>query len=149
MDRQKSAEGILRSIDRTEGPNMKYGVGTLNFDGEGDAGNRAGMPGYSSGRRGRNPHGPVAGASSFTVRKENSRPESVQLMEAVVERENMFRALRQVEGNKGSAGVDGVSVDSLTRTSRNQKGNSKGSRTELYPLQTAQQTKELDATWCS
>ena len=35
-----------------------------------------------------------------------------QLMEAVVERENMFKALRQVEANKGSAGVDGVSVDS-------------------------------------
>jgi len=34
-------------------------------------------------------------------------------MEAVVERENMFGALRQVEANKGSAGVDGVSVDAL------------------------------------
>nr|WP_244148073.1 group II intron reverse transcriptase/maturase [Syntrophobacter fumaroxidans] len=37
----------------------------------------------------------------------------MQLMEAVVERENMFGALRQVEANKGSAGVDGVSVDAL------------------------------------
>jgi RNA-directed DNA polymerase len=34
-------------------------------------------------------------------------------MEAVVERENMFKALRQVEGNKGAAGVDGVSVQAL------------------------------------
>ena len=34
-------------------------------------------------------------------------------MEAVVERENMFKALRQVEANKGSAGVDGVSVQAL------------------------------------
>jgi RNA-directed DNA polymerase len=37
----------------------------------------------------------------------------MQLMEAVVERENMFRALRRVEANKGSAGVDGVTVDVL------------------------------------
>jgi RNA-directed DNA polymerase len=37
----------------------------------------------------------------------------MQLMEAVVERENMFKALRQVEANKGSAGVDGVTCDAL------------------------------------
>ena len=34
MGRQKSAEGILRSIDRTEGPNMKCVTGDLNFDEE-------------------------------------------------------------------------------------------------------------------
>jgi len=34
-------------------------------------------------------------------------------MEAVVERENMLKALRRVEANKGSAGLDRVSVDSL------------------------------------
>jgi RNA-directed DNA polymerase len=34
-------------------------------------------------------------------------------MEAVVERENMFKALHQVEANKGSAGVDGVSVQAM------------------------------------
>jgi RNA-directed DNA polymerase len=34
-------------------------------------------------------------------------------MEAVVERENMFRALRRVKANKGSAGVDRVSVVAL------------------------------------
>lgn len=37
----------------------------------------------------------------------------MQLMEAVVERENMFKALRRVEANKGSAGVDGVSTLAL------------------------------------
>ena len=34
MDRQKSVEGILRSIDRTEGLNVKYVTGDLNFDEE-------------------------------------------------------------------------------------------------------------------
>jgi hypothetical protein len=34
MDRQKSAEGILRSIDRTEGLNVKCVEGALNFDEE-------------------------------------------------------------------------------------------------------------------
>ena len=84
----------------------------------GDAGNRAGMPDYSSGRRGRNPQGPVAGASNLTARKENSCRKTKQLMEAVVERENMLKALRQVEANKGSAGIDGVSVGALRATLR-------------------------------
>ncbi len=79
----------------------------------GDAGNRDGMPGYSSGSSGRNPQGPVAGASKLTARKEYSRPKIGSLMEQVVERENMFKALRRVEANKGSAGVDRVSVDAL------------------------------------
>lgn len=34
MDRQNSAEDMLRSIDRTEGPNVKYVTGDLNFDEE-------------------------------------------------------------------------------------------------------------------
>ena len=34
-------------------------------------------------------------------------------MEAVVERENMLKAFRRVVGNKGSAGVDAMSVEEL------------------------------------
>ena len=37
-----------------------------------------------------------------------------RLMEEVCERENLKEALRQVKGNKGSAGIDGVTVDQLT-----------------------------------
>jgi hypothetical protein len=37
-----------------------------------------------------------------------------RLMEEVVERENLKEALRQVKGNKGSAGVDGITVNHLT-----------------------------------
>ena len=84
----------------------------------GDAGNRAEMPGYSSGSSGRNPQEPVAGASSLTAIRENSGQKTKKLMEAVVERENMFRALRQVEANKGSAGIDGVSVVTLRASLR-------------------------------
>src|SRR5437899_12886853 len=36
-----------------------------------------------------------------------------RLMEEVCERENLKAALRQVKGNKGSAGVDGISVNQL------------------------------------
>ena len=80
---------------------------------KGDAGNRAEMPGYSSGGSGRNPQGPVAGASNLTARRETPARRLKQLMEAVVERENMFKALHQVEANKGSAGVDGYAFEAL------------------------------------
>src|SRR3984893_8837332 len=39
---------------------------------------------------------------------------SNRLMEEVCERENLKEALRQVKGNKGSAGMDGITVDQLT-----------------------------------
>ena len=70
----------------------------------GDAGNQAGMPGYSSGGSGRNPQGPVAGASNPTARKEDSRQKTQKLMEAVVERENMLNAPHRVETNKDVQG---------------------------------------------
>ena len=54
------------------------------------------------------------GASSVTATRDNSGAEAVeQLLEAVVERKNMWLALKQVERNKGAAGVDKMSVEQL------------------------------------
>ena len=53
------------------------------------------------------------GASRVTARREDSGPEAEQLVEAVVERENMRLALKQVERNKGAAGVDNMTVEQL------------------------------------
>src|SRR5216684_6935885 len=53
------------------------------------------------------------GASRVTARREHSGPEAEQLMEAVVERENMWLALKQVERNRGAAGVDKMTVEQL------------------------------------
>ena len=53
------------------------------------------------------------GASKVTARREDSGPETEQLLEAVVERENLWRALKQVERNKGAAGVDKITVGQL------------------------------------
>jgi len=38
---------------------------------------------------------------------------SEHLMEEVFERHNLYAALKQVRANKGSPGVDGMSVDEL------------------------------------
>jgi RNA-directed DNA polymerase len=53
------------------------------------------------------------GASNGTATRENSEPEAEQLLEAVVERKNMWLALKQVERNKGAAGVDQMTVAQL------------------------------------
>ena len=54
------------------------------------------------------------GASSDTATRDNSGPEAVeQLLEAVVERKNMWLALKQVERNSGAAGVDNMTVAEL------------------------------------
>lgn len=43
----------------------------------------------------------------------NARPGASELMEAVVERRNLQLALKRVKQNKGSAGLDGMTVDEL------------------------------------
>jgi RNA-directed DNA polymerase len=59
----------------------------------------------------------VAGEETESPRATNE-PENPartnRLMEEVCEQENLKEALRQVKGNKGSAGMDGVTVDQLT-----------------------------------
>src|SRR5271157_4786351 len=70
-------------------------------------------PGTSPEEEGRNPEGYGDGASNVTARRETSHPESMNLMEAVVERGNMWEAYRRVVGNKGAAGIDKMTVDEL------------------------------------
>ena len=67
---------------------------------EEDAEEQAGKRGACGAGRGRNPRKGQAGASNGTVRRGTDYPEQMQLMEAVVGRENMFKALRRVESNR-------------------------------------------------
>jgi hypothetical protein len=51
---------------------------------------------------------------SLSVANEPERPaDTRRIMEEVSERKNLKEALRQVRSNKGSAGVDGMTVDKL------------------------------------
>lgn len=65
------------------------------------------------GGRGRNSRWLRTGVSSSTARKGNSPPEDRQLMEAVVARENMVKALYRVERNRGASGVDNMTTGEL------------------------------------
>ena len=78
-----------------------------------EADKRAEMPVTTSEDSGRNPRRAGDGASRPTAMTENSCPQTKRMMEAVVERKNMMAALRRVEVNKGSAGVDNMKVESL------------------------------------
>lgn len=54
------------------------------------------------------------GVEASVAMRVPERPASVeQLMEEVCERDNLKRALRRVRANKGSAGIDGMSVEHL------------------------------------
>ena len=63
--------------------------------------------------RGRNSRGTETGASNFTAIQDNSDPRVNQLMEEVLSKENMTKAVKRVEANKGAAGVDEMTVSEL------------------------------------
>jgi RNA-directed DNA polymerase len=52
-------------------------------------------------------------AASDTLEQDMIPPEGTELIERLVERENMLKAYHRVVGNKGAAGVDGMTVDKL------------------------------------
>jgi RNA-directed DNA polymerase len=58
--------------------------------------------------------GMAEGTETLVAKSDAERPASTaQVMEEVCERENLKRALRRVRGNKGSAGIDGMTVEQL------------------------------------
>ena len=79
----------------------------------GDADSWVEMPGAASDGSGRNPREEEACASNITAAKDIFYTETDSMMEAVVGRENMWLALKRVERNKGSSGVDNMSAETL------------------------------------
>ena len=59
------------------------------------------------------PNGLRGGTEPLTAKRRTESPASEQLMEEVCERENCKQALKRVKANKGSAGVDGMTVHKL------------------------------------
>lgn len=112
--RQKSAEGIVAVAHGGEGPNMKERRGTGTLMDEGGAERKAEMP--EDTRKGAGGTRETKGGErqASTAVKEHTRPEAEELIEKVVRRENLTRALRRVITNKGAPGIDGMTVEELT-----------------------------------
>ena len=71
--------------------------------------------------RGEAPNGPGGGTESFTAKRGTESPAiGEQLMEEVCARENCKQALARVRANKGSAGMDGMTVRQLPEHLRQQ-----------------------------
>jgi RNA-directed DNA polymerase len=62
------------------------------------------------------PKAPGEGSETLTAKRISESPakNSEQLMEEVCERENCLRALKRVKSNKGSGGIDGMTVGELS-----------------------------------
>ena len=77
--------------------------------------NVAGSAIADDGEAGRNPVAPKRSAESFKAVSDDPNFSPKNLMEAVVERSNMIKALTRVQRNKGAPGVDGLKVEDLLR----------------------------------
>lgn len=113
MDGQKSAEGILASVQRSEGPNMEERKGTNTLTDERDAGRKVEIPEDSRKERGGTSQDTGRERQASAAAKEISRPETTMLIEEVLRRENLIKAYHKVRANKGAPGIDGMTVDDL------------------------------------
>jgi RNA-directed DNA polymerase len=82
--------------------------------GGGDAGRKAERPEDSRRVAGGTRESKERERQTFAAAKGNTRLEEAMLMEEVLHRENLRRALRRVIANKGAPGVDGMTVESLS-----------------------------------
>ncbi len=71
---------------------------------------------FSEEERSEAPMAPGEEPETLTAKRMNESPAKnhEQLMEEVCERENCLQALKRVKSNKGSPGIDGMTVDALT-----------------------------------
>jgi len=65
--------------------------------------------------QGRKPEAAQVSGSNFPGYKEPTGPKQPDLIERMLERGNLLKALQAVEANRGAAGVDGMEVEQLRR----------------------------------
>src|SRR5215472_15636948 len=96
-----------------EGPNERRGKLDMNLESDKRLNIQLGLD-FSSMPTGEARQAGREDIESHSVANESERPANTnRIMEEVCERTNLKEALRQVRGNKGSAGVDRMTVDQL------------------------------------
>ena len=113
MDGQKSAEGIVTSVQGSEGPNRKEGKGTDTLMDGADADRKAEMPEDSRKARGGTSRGMGRERQTPAAAEGTPRPEMTMLVEEVLCRENLVKAYHRVRSNKGAPVIDAMTVENL------------------------------------
>lgn len=114
MSRQKSAEAILAGLTTlSEGPNTKRWTGAEVSMTTGVAEDRIEISGAMAKGSDRKSPEYACGVTRGTATEGFSCPETQRLMEKILSRENMQAAYQRVVGNKGAAGIDGMTVSDL------------------------------------
>jgi RNA-directed DNA polymerase len=68
---------------------------------------------FTSGSRSEAPMADGEGTESLATKSETESPAAEQLMEEVLKRENLLKALKRVKANRGDAGIDRMTVEEL------------------------------------
>ena len=102
-----------RPVKDGEAPNKTSGIGTECSMAGGDADKRAKRPDRNRGGGGGTARNPASGHQKDTARNETADWRVAMVREEEVRRENMLDAYHRVVQNKGTAGVEGVSVQGL------------------------------------
>lgn len=101
-------------MHNSEGPNMEEREDTGALTDEGDAGRRAEMPEDTRRAAGGTRQSRGWERQASAAAKGHIRPQAQDLLEEVVRRDNLTRALRRVRSNKGAPGIDKMAVEELT-----------------------------------
>jgi RNA-directed DNA polymerase len=114
MSVQKSAEGIVAAAHGGKGPNMEGRMGAEVSTDEGDVQRMAEMPKDSRKVAGGTRKNTERERQASAAAEENTQPEATKLLEEVLRRENLIKALQRVKSNKGAPGIDGMTALALT-----------------------------------
>jgi len=107
---EKSAEVVVVAHHRDEGPNGEESETSVSL--EGARPQKTGKPVPTSESTGEAPR-VRRGVEAQSATHENERSGTSELMEKVLKRLNLQQALKRVKKNKGSPGIDGMTVDEL------------------------------------
>lgn len=113
MQPEKSAEIIVGSLEAAEGSNIKTRNGTSVSMREAEPEKKIEISEADLRGRGRKPSEAQVSGSNSPTNEGAAGPAKPDLIEMMLERGNMLKALQAVEANQGAAGVDGMEVKQL------------------------------------
>jgi group II intron reverse transcriptase/maturase len=113
MESEKSAEVIVSRLVKAEGPNTTHGTGASTLRKEREPEKKIEISEVDLRGSGRKLRKAQVSGSNLSGNEAQPAPGQPDLIEKMLERGNMLKALQAVERNGGAAGVDGMEVAQL------------------------------------